>query len=79
VRSPGQTSRLRRPRGGGQRVDVVVERLAVVVEPVENGLGADKSAHYDMEEPIGVPFQETAVFLETGGRIGGRARGQAAA
>jgi multiple sugar transport system ATP-binding protein len=43
---------------------------------------ADKSAHYDMDEPIGITFQDTAVFLfdaETGARIGGRAGRQAAA
>ncbi|WP_246684149.1 TOBE domain-containing protein [Mesorhizobium sp. M5C.F.Ca.ET.164.01.1.1] len=34
---------------------------------------ADKSAHYDMDEPIGITFQDAAVFLfdsETGARIG---------
>jgi multiple sugar transport system ATP-binding protein len=33
---------------------------------------ADKSAHYAMDEPIGIDFQETSVFLfdgETGARI----------
>ncbi|TIR31572.1 MAG: ABC transporter ATP-binding protein [Mesorhizobium sp.] len=43
---------------------------------------ADKSAHYDMDEPIGITFHDTAVFLfdsETGTRIGGRGRGEAAA
>nr|WP_287158702.1 TOBE domain-containing protein [Mesorhizobium sp.] len=43
---------------------------------------ADKSAHYDMDEPIGITFQDSAVFLfdaETGARIGGRAGRQAAA
>jgi multiple sugar transport system ATP-binding protein len=35
---------------------------------------ADKSAHYAMDEPIGIDFQETSVFLfdgETGARIRG--------
>ncbi|RWN55014.1 ABC transporter ATP-binding protein [Mesorhizobium sp.] len=43
---------------------------------------ADKSAHYDMDEPIGITFQDAAVFLfdaETGARIRGRAGRQAAA